>query len=179
MLNLEFTGPRQSLSVFQRLSCHPRRVIGASWLSCLSGQEGIWVRLGFGFQTLWSCQRSKGKQLDSIITGSPCPPACELGTWDPKHLSSTYRKIFLLLKATNVLSIYFLLTLCICVCAHMCACVYVCMRVHVCVRVHMCLVGYMYVYAWRPWDSLTGADSSSGLWHKLVHFSSHFAGTSP
>lgn len=37
MLTLEFTGPRQSLSVFQRLGCHPRRVLGASWPSCLSG----------------------------------------------------------------------------------------------------------------------------------------------
>lgn len=69
--------------------------------------------------------------------------------------------------------------------------VYVCMHVNVCVRarvwshvcvcerMHICLVGYMYVYAWRPRVSLTGADSSSGLLHKLVHFSSHFAGTSP
>lgn len=43
-------------------------VTGASWLSCLSGQDRIWVRMGFGSLP---CQRSKGKQLGSIINGFP------------------------------------------------------------------------------------------------------------
>lgn len=115
VLHLEFTDPRQSLSCFQRFSCHPRTVIRASWLSCPSGQEGIRVKLGFGSSL---CQRSERKWLDSIISSCFCQNTCAWDLGDTpcpcKHLSSI--KSNLCFKVTKRLHVCSIRTLCVCVC---------------------------------------------------------------
>lgn len=122
VLNLEFTDPRQSLSCFQRFSCHPRTVIRASWLSCPSGQEGIRVKLGFGSSP---CQRSERKWLDSIISSCFHQSMCawDLGDTPPLQTPLSSIESNFCFKVTKRLHVCSIRTLCVNVYVCLCVCV--------------------------------------------------------